>query len=155
LYGISLADADRVARVAIPGVRRDDPRRSRALVRLVLADEARNGHTITPRPVVSDALAEFGIDPDAAVDAALRAKVVTAVASESLALPSLAEAEEAIAAGITRLLDAAEPIAGKVQTKELDATQRSAVAAALEQGVTVLTGGPGTGKSRTVATLVR
>jgi exodeoxyribonuclease V alpha subunit len=155
LYGISLADADRVARVAIPGVRRDDPRRSRALVRLVLADEARNGHTVTPRPVVADGLSEFGIDPDAAIDAALRAKVVAAVEPDSLALTTLAEAEGAIASGVARLLAAAEPITGKVATKELDATQRSAVAAALKQGVSVLTGGPGTGKSRTVATLVR
>ena len=155
LYGISLADADRVARVAIPGVRRDDPRRSRALVRLVLADEARNGHTVAPRQVVADALADFGIDPGAAIDAALRAQTVTDVGSDQLALTTLAEAEDAIAGGIARLLATAEPIVGKVQTKDLDATQRSAVAAALKQGVTVLTGGPGTGKSRTVATLVR
>jgi exodeoxyribonuclease V alpha subunit len=155
LHGISLADADRIARAAIPGVRRDDPRRSRALVRLVLADEARNGHTITPRPVVAHGLAEFGVDPDAAVDAAIRAQVVTAIGADLLALTTLAEAENAISAGITRLLAAAEPIAGTVPTKDLDATQRSAVAAALRQGVTVLTGGPGTGKSRTVATLVR
>ena len=32
LHGVTLADADRVARVAIPGVRREDSRRSRALV---------------------------------------------------------------------------------------------------------------------------
>ena len=154
LYGISLADADRVARIAIPGVRRDDPRRSRALVRLVLADEARNGHTLTPRPVVTDGLAEFGVDPDGAVDAALRSQVVTDV-GDMLALSTLAEAENAIASGITRLMAAAEPIVGKVAAKELDETQRSAVAAALKQGVSVLTGGPGTGKSRTVATIVR
>jgi exodeoxyribonuclease V alpha subunit len=155
LYGISLADADRVARVAIPGVRRDDPRRSRALVRLVLVDEARNGHTIAPRQVVADALADFGVDPGDAIDAAVRAQTVTDVGSDLLALTTLAKAEDAIAGGIARLQATAEPIVGKVQTKDLDATQRSAVAAALKQGVTVLTGGPGTGKSRTVATLVR
>jgi exodeoxyribonuclease V alpha subunit len=37
----------------------------------------------------------------------------------------------------------------------LDEAQQAAVRAALGSGVTVLTGGPGTGKSRTVATLVR
>src|SRR6201992_475606 len=36
----------------------------------------------------------------------------------------------------------------------LDTAQHSAVKAALREGVSVLTGGPGTGKSRTVATLV-
>ena len=37
IAGVTPADADRVARVAIPDVRRDDPRRGRALVGYVLA----------------------------------------------------------------------------------------------------------------------
>jgi exodeoxyribonuclease V alpha subunit len=53
------------------------------------------------------------------------------------------------------LLATAEPIkAPKRRTASLDDAQHAAVAAALRGGVTVLTGGPGTGKSRTVATLV-
>ena len=39
-------------------------------------------------------------------------------------------------------------------SQTLDQAQQAAVAAALSSGVSVLTGGPGTGKSRTVATLV-
>jgi exodeoxyribonuclease V alpha subunit len=59
-----------------------------------------------------------------------------------------------VANGIARLLDSAAPIKAKVTTNGLDEAQRDAVEAALKQGVSVLTGGPGTGKSRTVATLV-
>jgi exodeoxyribonuclease V alpha subunit len=70
-------------------------------------------------------------------------------------LTRYAEAEDAIAQGVARLLATAEPIkAPKRKTPTLDEAQRDAVAAALRGGVTVLTGGPGTGKSRTVATLV-
>ena len=47
--GSRIADADRLARAAIPGVTRDDPRRARALVGFLLARDARDGHTVSPR----------------------------------------------------------------------------------------------------------
>ena len=155
LHGVTLADADRVARVAIPGVRRDDTRRSRALVAFVLAREARDGHTVTDRATVVDALREFGVaDADEAIAAALEAASVIEVGDSLLSPTRLAEAEDGIAEGIARLLAAAEPIKAKVPSGGLDDAQRDAVQAALREGVSVLTGGPGTGKSRTVATLV-
>ena len=77
IYGVTPADADRVARLAIPGVRRDDPRRGRALVGYVLARIAREGHTVAPREDVLIALAEFGAgDAQAAVAAAVEAATV-------------------------------------------------------------------------------
>lgn len=155
LYGVTLGDADRVARVAIPGVRRDDTRRSRALVAFVLARQARDGHTVTARDDVVDALREFDIaDADAAVDAALEAGLVVEAGEQHLSPTRLGEAEDSVAGGIARLLATAEPIKAKVTGKHLDVAQRAAVELALRSGVSVLTGGPGTGKSRTVATLV-
>jgi exodeoxyribonuclease V alpha subunit len=154
LPGVTPDDADRVARAAIPGVQRDDPRRARALVAFVLGRDARDGHTVTPRESVSAGLVEFGAgDARAAVAAALESGDVIE-AEDLLGLARFAEAEDAVAQGIARLAATAAPISAKVRTGELDETQRSAVAAALEHGVSVLTGGPGTGKSRTVATLV-
>ena len=41
-------EADRLARVGDPGVRRDDPRRGRALVDWTLGGQARDGHTVAP-----------------------------------------------------------------------------------------------------------
>ncbi len=154
--GVTPAEADRVARAALPGVTRDDPRRARALVGWVLARHARDGHTVSPRDVVADALRELGAgDPQAAIEAAIEAATVVPADGELIGLTRYAQAEDAIAQGIVRLLATAEPIkAGKARTAALDETQHAAVAAALQQGVTVLTGGPGTGKSRTVATLV-
>jgi exodeoxyribonuclease V alpha subunit len=155
LQGVTLAEADRVARVAIPGVQRDDPRRARALVGFVLARQARDGHTVTPRDTVVENLREFDTgSADDAIEAALEAATVMAVGDDLLALTRNAEAEDGVAEGIARLLATASPIKGGKPAKGLDAAQLDAVQAALKQGVSVLTGGPGTGKSRTVATLV-
>jgi exodeoxyribonuclease V alpha subunit len=155
LPGVTLADADRVARSAIPGVRRDDSRRSRALVGFVLARQARDGHTVSPRSLVADGLREFDLGAaDAAIAAALEAAIVVEVDTDSLALTRYAEAEGSVAEAVARLLHTASPIKSGKPAKGLDAAQRSAVEAALHEGVSVLTGGPGTGKSRTVATLV-
>ena len=156
VFGVTPADADRVARAALPGVSRDDPRRARALVGWVLARQARDGHTLAPRDEVADALLEFAAgDPADAIAAALESGAVVEAADGQIGLARYAEAEDGIAQGIARLLATAEPVkAPKRKTASLDEAQQDAVAAALAGGVTVLTGGPGTGKSRTVATLV-
>ncbi|SDJ23140.1 exodeoxyribonuclease V alpha subunit [Frankineae bacterium MT45] len=156
--GLTPADADRVARIAIPGVSRDDPRRARALVAHVLAEEARNGHTVTDREHAVEALREWSVgDATQAIAAAVRAEVVVLFDDTNLALPGYAAAEQSIAEDIQRLRQKASPI--KFNKKhpaiaELDKTQRAAVGYALSDGVSVLTGGPGTGKSRTVAAIV-
>jgi exodeoxyribonuclease V alpha subunit len=162
LYGITPSDADRFARSAIPGVQRDDPRRGRALVGHVLARIARDGHTVAPREEVHDGLVALGVgDPAAAVRAAEAANSVlgfgTGADGGLLGLSRYVMAEDSIAQSIARLTSAAEAIelpAGDQEFGELDETQRAAVRAALDAGVSVLTGGPGTGKSRTVAALV-
>ncbi len=77
-----------------------------------------------------------------------------------LALTQYAIAEDAVAEGLQRLTATAEPLPGSgdpmeaVTDAELDERQHAAVAAVAEHGVSVLTGGPGTGKSRTVAAVV-
>jgi exodeoxyribonuclease V alpha subunit len=154
--GVTPGEADRVARLALPGVTRDDPRRARALVGWVLVRHARDGHTVSPRAAVADALAEFGVgDAQVAIEAALESGAVLEAEGEQIGLTRYAEAEDGIAQGLARLIATAEPIeAPKRRTATLDEAQHTAVAAALRGGVTVLTGGPGTGKSRTVATVV-
>ncbi len=155
ISGVTIGDADRVARAALLGVRRDDPRRGAALVGWVLARQARDGHTVSPRGIVLGGISEFDTpDPGAAVSAALDSGDVVEV-DELLGLARYVHAEDGVAEGIARLLATASPIAVRGSgTDALDVTQTSAVGAALREGVSVLTGGPGTGKSRTVATLV-
>jgi exodeoxyribonuclease V alpha subunit len=155
--GVRPADADRLARSALPGVQRDDPRRARALVGYVLGQIARDGHTLAPRTQIADGLADFGAgDPSAAIDAALESGVAQTVDDDLIGLSRLVQAEDGIADGIARLLATAEPIDAQLGTAQahLDEAQAGAVEAALRSGVSVLTGGPGTGKSRTVAALV-
>lgn len=156
VWGVVPADGDRLARALEPQVRRDDPRRARALVGFVLARQARDGHTITPPELVGPALREFGAgEPSAAVEAAIEAGTVLALDSGAIGIPRYVQAEDGIAEGIARLLATAEPIeVGGRPKGSLDDAQQAAVDAALHLGVSVLTGGPGTGKSRTVATLV-
>jgi exodeoxyribonuclease V alpha subunit len=161
LPDVRIVEADRVAVAALPGVRRDDPRRGRALVAHVLHRAARDGHTVQPEHLVLAALAAEGVaDPPAALAAAADAgTVVTAGDTDGTPLVGLARyatAEDAVAEAVARLAATAEPLddtaAGDL---ELDDTQRGAVEAVLTRGVSVLTGGPGTGKSLTVAELVR
>jgi exodeoxyribonuclease V alpha subunit len=156
VFGVTVSDADRLARSALPGIQRDDPRRGRALVGFVLAREAREGHTVSPRDLVEHALAEFDCGPAVdGVEAALLSGSVHADEDGMLGLARYYEAEDSVAEAIQRLLATASPIKGpRAPDSALDDAQLAAVHAALTQGVSVLTGGPGTGKSRTVATLV-
>jgi len=133
------------------------------LVGHVLARAARDGHTVQPATVVGSLLhAEGAPDPAAAVQAACAAGTVLAVeAADGTALLGLARyamAEDGIAEALGRLAATAKPIEsagrGGSGDSELDGTQQAAVQAALQHGVSVLTGGPGTGKSRTVSALV-
>ncbi|MFL6128415.1 MAG: ATP-dependent RecD-like DNA helicase [Mycobacteriales bacterium] len=163
LPDVAVVEADRVAVSALPGVRRDDPRRGRALVAHALNRAARDGHTVQPAPLVLAALEAEGVaDPPGAVAAALDAATVHEAPGPDgtvlLALARYAQAEEGVAEAVARLTATAEPVEtgdGAALLDELDGTQRGAAEAVLRHGVSVLTGGPGTGKSRTVATLVR
>jgi exodeoxyribonuclease V alpha subunit len=80
-------------------------------------------------------------------------------ATQLLTLTQYAIAEDSVAEGLQRLAVTAEPLTGESASAreddtELDDRQRAAVAAVADHGVSVLTGGPGTGKSRTVAAVV-
>ncbi len=145
-----------------------DPRRGRAFTIHVLARATRDGHTVLPEATVAAALAGLDVpDPAAAVAAALDDGAVTdfpsydgpeAEPSRLLGLTRFAIAEDAVAEALARLLATAQPLAtteGAVSvTGGLDPAQRAAVQQVAEHGVVVLHGGPGTGKSRTVAAVV-
>ncbi|MEO5833208.1 MAG: AAA family ATPase [Nakamurella sp.] len=160
-----VGQADRLARTIEPGVRRDDPRRGRALIAWTLNRFARDGHTASAADDLTAGLRAFGMD-----EAAVRAAVTSAVAGGEVArvrgpegaadswvaTTALAAAETSVADAVLRLERTATPLVkdiGKAGAV-LDEVQRSAVANAAAHGVSILTGGPGTGKSRTVAAIV-
>ncbi len=172
----TVAQADRLARSIDPDVRRDDPRRGRALVAWTLARFARDGHTAAPESMVAGALRPFGVDARSALDAAISAGTIVSVtdptgptaSNEPWVSPkALADAESSIATHLARLIDSASSLAGdraikgvlsglasETSGEGLDAVQAGAVGLAAAHGVSLLTGGPGTGKSRTISAIV-
>src|SRR6478752_5334720 len=160
----AVGQADRLARAIEPDVRRDDPRRGRALVEWTLARFARDGHTAAPESLVADGMRPFGVEAPLAIGAALATGGVVRVADPAgtdepwIARKSLSQAESAVAEGLARLIRTASTMAGeravKGVVKGLDDVQAGAVSVAAAHGVSLLTGGPGTGKSRTVAAIV-
>ena len=172
----TVAQADRLARSIEPDVRRDDPRRGRALVAWTLARFARDGHTASPESMVAGALRPFGVDARSALDAAVAAGTVVSVTDPTdptasdepwVSPKALADAESAVATHLARLIGSASSLAGERAIKGvlsglasetdgsgLDAVQAGAVGLAAAHGVSLLTGGPGTGKSRTISAIV-
>lgn len=152
---VRLTEADRLA--ASVGLTRAHPARGPAVLMHLLAAAAAQGHTCQPRDALVRLLAGRGVpDPAGAVSTAARSGDVL-TEQGVVAAERYARAEQALAENLARLLRTARPWpAGPAGGggHELDGAQRAAVAAALAHGVSLLTGGPGTGKSRTVATLV-
>ncbi|SNS28344.1 exodeoxyribonuclease V alpha subunit [Geodermatophilus saharensis] len=180
LHGVTLTDADRLAISVLPGADRQDGRRGRAIVVMTLRTASRDGHTVLPADLVVAALRAEGVaDPAAAIVAAVESGDVLDhdppepewdedsdtgppepdPALRTLSLARYGMAEEAVAEGVARLAATAEriadPAAVRSVAKGLDEAQKQAVAQVLGAGVSLLTGGPGTGKSRTVAAVVR
>jgi exodeoxyribonuclease V alpha subunit len=180
LNNVKLADADRLAISLLPGADRQDSRRGRAIVVMTLRTAARDGHTVLPADLVVAALRAEGVaDPATAIVAAVESGDVLDheppepefdedsdeeppepdPALRTLSLARYGMAEEEVAEGVARLAATAEriadPAAVRSVSKGLDEAQKQAVAQVLGAGVSLLTGGPGTGKSRTVAAVVR
>ncbi|MFN2523013.1 MAG: AAA family ATPase [Mycobacteriales bacterium] len=160
LPDVRLPEADRLARFVLgDAARADDPRRGVALVAHVLVKAAREGSTCLPSDEVADGLRTEGYQAtEVALASALEDERVVATENGLLSLTRYAMAEDAVADGIARLLATATPLADAAAAKavqgQLDEVQTGAVVLAMRHGVSVLTGGPGTGKSRTVAALV-
>lgn len=151
------------------GVDRRDDRRLVAGAVTAHRDECRSGgHTLVPSPELAVAAGRLlGVDGDDA-----RRALELAAARDALVedgdnggrwyLPDDLRAERELAEDLTRLHRTVRPAPagggdgdGAHQPDPLlTAEQRAAVAAALDRGVSVLTGGPGTGKTRTVLELV-
>jgi exodeoxyribonuclease V alpha subunit len=174
--GVEVRQADRFAIATLDDrPTKEDLRRGRALTTWVLTRAARDGHTVVPHDTLVAALAGIDApDPEQAIAAAVDAGVVVdfevepggdgepavsdGAARREFGLLRYAVAEEAVAEGLIRLAATAKPLADADDEAgvidELDPAQREAVGSIAEHGVTVLHGGPGTGKSRTVAAVV-
>lgn len=155
---LDVATADRFALYKLDDILPDDPRRGRALVQWALRQGARAGSTALPRATVAQALERNQFpNVDSAVTGAIEEGLVIDY-DDFLALENFAFAEESIALGLARVDEAAsklcQPEAIKAVADGLDPEQIAGILQLASHGVSILTGGPGTGKSRTVRAIV-
>jgi exodeoxyribonuclease V alpha subunit len=175
-HGIGFETADAIARAH--GVADDSPSRYRAaLVHVLQAAERRGGHTFLPVDrLLRDASELVGRLPDGLLDD-LGATHALAVEDGRAALPATWEAEAALADDFAGLAAAAatpapdwldgaiDEVLGTAAGDGEDGAaatptgatpeQRAAIEAAFERRLSVITGGPGTGKTTLVATIAR
>jgi len=165
LDGIGFATADRIARAS--GIPRDDPERLSAGLAHVLSDAAESrGDSCLPRDeLLSRAGKLLAIDELGRLEDALeRARGDGVVAIDEVDggahayLPTLLRAERGAAAGLAALLlPPAKRGGGRVgglPQESLTEEQRAAVQASLGSGLSVITGGPGVGKTTVTRALV-
>jgi exodeoxyribonuclease V alpha subunit len=180
---VRFAHVDRLAeRLGVP--RDDPRRLVAGAVAAVRAARQDGHQHLPRQDAVVAASSLLGVDAMLAADgvarAAARGRLIAEMlaGAEIVAVPAAHHDEVALAAGVLRLLGAARPVPGlrgtrgdevdddvlddEVQDEDaelgapvvLTADQRAAVSTVSVAGVSVLTGGPGTGKSTTVRELV-
>lgn len=171
--GIGFRSADQIARSV--GIEPESPERLTAGLRYVVSRATEQGHTYLPgENLVAEATEQLGV-PRSALDAALTRAVgeqllVREEATDGLvhiALPEHASAETEIAQRLARLLAArrspphdledAERVIGRIEEHtnvRYAPKQREAIIASLIEGVLVMTGGPGTGKTTTTQGII-
>ncbi len=156
LFGVGFAIADRIALAA--GNEAGGPERERAAVMHVLAEAERSGSTCLP---IADATAQaallLGDEPSQAAIEALVATCAITRDGSWLYRTATAELEAELAVRVDDLL-AAEPsqrlsAAAGEAAKDLTEEQRTGLAAAFAHRLSVITGGPGTGKTASIKSI--
>ncbi|MGE0787045.1 MAG: ATP-dependent RecD-like DNA helicase [Sandaracinaceae bacterium] len=156
--GIGFLTADRIGHAV--GIGRDDPRRAAGAVLHKLARAVDDGHVFLPRDELRDAVRRLEVPLDLidpAIDV-LAAREMVVLEEDRVYAPPLHRAEVAVAKRL-RELDRPRSARGDVSKIPLpdflSEQQREAVRSSLTQGLMVLTGGPGTGKTTTIDAIVR
>ncbi len=165
--GVGFSTADKIAQAG--GIPRDAPERVDAAVVHVLSELAGEGHTVTEEREVLARAAELLALPDEALDGSVErvvgARFVVRDHEGRLAPRALSEAEESVAVRVSALARTqGEPIErpseilskseGELGMKLAD-EQRAAVVLAASRKVSVVTGGPGVGKTTVVRAMVQ
>ncbi len=171
IYGIGFLTADKIARAL--GMHPDDPARIEAGVEYVLAKFTDEGHVFAERGALVDQAREaLGVSAAQVEEAInrLQSGDTVVVEDDAVYLTPFHVAEKNTAARLTQLktnrssrlaefqsvnwTKVAEWLATK-NTLALTEKQRTAVRTALTEKVSILTGGPGTGKTTTVRALIQ
>jgi exodeoxyribonuclease V alpha subunit len=154
VFGVGFAIADRIARGN--GLAPEDPQRRRAALVHVLVEAERDGSTCLPAVEAARRAAEVtgGEPPEAALIAGLVEDGILTVEDGHLFRAPTARLEAEVADRVRRLAEAApsgrlappdEQLAGEASDE-----QHAAVHAAFGHRLSIVTGGPGTGKTATI-----
>lgn len=179
VFGIGFIKADQIARNM--GIPVDSPGRLRAGLQYALNKLASDGHTFAPRELLLETAMELlGVDDRDEIETMLNHLVFTGelekdtltisdATIEAFYLPMYYRAEVGAAKRLKTLAETPSEIQNDVKKLDWEAflselaeesevsltrQQQSAVQAALEQKVSVLTGGPGTGKTTTLRMVI-
>lgn len=172
IYGIGFRSADQIARNL--GMSVDSPERLQAGLRYVLLEASEEGHCYLPQSeLVKRAAKALEIQEEAKLTAAT-AEMLNAgllrlepgAADHAVYLPHFWQAEHSITGRLKALLERPVPVNSsrledwlahfaERRSIELSEEQRLAVQRAAKERVMVLTGGPGTGKTTTLRTMVQ
>lgn len=167
--GVGFRTADAIAQAQ--GIPRDHPDRAEAALEHLLREAESDGHCFVPEGELLARALRLDVPRDPALMALdrliLQARAVRHDAADAAERPvyhpDLERAEAFVADRLRALLaaradDSAHALDTTIDEKkvglELNADQRTAVRRALSHGVTVITGGPGTGKTTTVKVLL-
>lgn len=164
--GVGFKTADRIARSL--GISHDHPERCQAGVLHGLEELAESGHVVLPRVLLTEKVSELlGVDAthvESATEALWAAERVV-IEGDGVYLSWLHRAEREVAASVRHLLQSpAKPLPGVEQVlSEFEAErglhladdQRRAVELAARERITIITGGPGVGKTTIVRAVLR
>ncbi len=172
IHGIGFLTADVIARKL--GIPPDSMIRVRAALRHVLWEMSAEGHCAAARPDLMERTVELLEVTPARVEQAIGLEVAaenlvgeTVGGEPALFLTPLYRAETGVASHVQRLMRGGPPPWGKVDAARaipwverstglrLSESQRRAVATVLHSKVTVLTGGPGVGKTTIVDSILK
>ena len=178
IYGIGFRKADEIA--AQVGIAKEDPNRIKTGVLYLLTNFSNNGHTYMPRNMlIEEAIKlllpetyqdyvrlgsfENPLVENALIELAMNKQIIIKNYEDTACvfLSYLYHSEQAVARKLIDLASLYEQDAGVDVEKELEKTQKElkielveeqkeAVRHILTNGVTVITGGPGTGKTTTI-----
>lgn len=172
LDGVGFLTADRIATAL--GVASDSEFRLQAALKYLLKDAAAAaGHVYLPQQFLVQRCAQLLHVEDALVTRQLQSLLLkrTLIAGgtpeePTVYLPQFDSAEREVAQRLMELVAALAPMKSYGVEKDIDRfendrhihfspKQRQAIVAALEQGVLVITGGPGTGKTTIINCIIR
>ncbi|HTM46724.1 MAG TPA: ATP-dependent RecD-like DNA helicase [Polyangiaceae bacterium] len=164
--GVGFKTADRIARSF--GIAGDHPERAQAGVMHTLDEITDQGHTYCERNALVEKAAQLlavdAVHPNTAIDALWASERV--VIEEGRVYPArlhraehnVAQALGALSQGPLNSLGDAEQLIAAYESQsalKLSASQRQAVRAAIDHKITVITGGPGVGKTTIVSAIVK